>query len=145
MPLKLGIGPGLYEKSVLYLAHPLAITVSLLANYSNKILFTNVLSQRSIHGKSNFFLWKTQGTILQIWIFNQEQKAFFLPWQKLKWQMWKNLTFVSFSSHFSFFVLVDKSYEKRKYYVIVCFVFFLLFFIFILPVLPWKRKTLYRK
>ena len=54
------------------------------------------------------------------------------------------LQILSFSSHFSFFVLVDKSYEKRKYYVIVC-LFVLLFFIFVLPVLPCKRKTLYRK
>ena len=31
---------------------------------------------------------------------------------------------MSFSSHFLFFVLVDKSYKKQKYYVIVfCFVF----------------------
>ena len=52
------------------------------------------------------------------------------------------LLFMSFSSHFSFFVLVDKSYEKQKYYVIVCF---LLFFIFVLPLLPCKRKTSYRK
>ena len=36
------------------------------------------------------------------------------------------LQILSFSSHFSFFVLVDKNYEKRKYYVIVC-LFFIIF------------------
>ena len=51
---------------------------------------------------------------------------------------------MSFSSYSSFFILVDKSYEKRKILHNSLFVF-LLFFIFILPVLPCKRKTLYRK
>ena len=37
-----------------------------------------------------------------------------------------------------------RSYEKQKYFVIVCS-FFLLFFIFVLPFLPCKRKTSYRK
>ena len=37
---------------------------------------------------------------------------------------------MSFSSHFLFFVLVDKCYEKQKYYKID---FFLLIFIFVLP------------
>ena len=50
-----------------------------------------------------------------------------------------------FSSHFMFFVLVDKGYEKWKYNVIVCLLLLLLFFIFVLPVLPCKRKTWYRK
>ena len=35
----------------------------------------------------------------------------------------QNTWLLSFSSHFSFFVLVDKSYEKRKYYIIVCLFF----------------------
>ena len=34
------------------------------------------------------------------------------------------LWFMSFSSHFHFFVLVDKSYKKWKYYVIVCLLFY---------------------
>ena len=37
---------------------------------------------------------------------------------------------MSFSSHFLFFVLVDKCYEKQKYYKIDSF---LLIFIFVLP------------
>ena len=51
---------------------------------------------------------------------------------------------MTFSSHFLFFVLVDKSYKKWKYYVIVC-LFVLSFFIFVLPVLPCKQKTSNRK
>ena len=46
------------------------------------------------------------------------------------------LKLMSFSSHFSFW-LTKVTYKKRKCYIIV---FFLLFFIFVLPVLPCKRK-----
>ena len=35
---------------------------------------------------------------------------------------------MSFSSHFSFFDFVDESYEKRKYYVIVCYCFIIFHF-----------------
>ena len=62
-------------------------------------------------------------------------------------KMWQLL--MSFSSHFSFFVLVDKNYEIMKLWktkILRNSLFaFLLFLIFALPVLPCKRKTLYRK
>ena len=48
----------------------------------------------------------------------------------------QRIQLLSFSSHFSFFVLVDNRYEKQQYYVIVFLL--LLFFNF---VLPCKRKT----
>jgi len=34
---------------------------------------------------------------------------------------------MSFSSHFLFFILVEKSYEKQKYYIIVCLFLFIIF------------------
>jgi hypothetical protein len=34
---------------------------------------------------------------------------------------------MSFSSHFLFFNLVEKSYEKQKYYIIVCLFLFIIF------------------
>jgi hypothetical protein len=52
---------------------------------------------------------------------------------------------LSFSSHFSFFVLVDKSYKKMETLRNSLFDCFLLFFVSVLPVLPCKWKTLYRK
>ena len=48
---------------------------------------------------------------------------------------------MSFSSHFLFFVLVDKCYEKQKYYKID----FFYWFSFSSYLTPCKQKTSYRK
>ena len=76
-------------------------------------------------------VWYCYGALLRTSPMNTYVKVSFWLWSftfgglKLvesrpkKWLAPRFILLLSFSYHFSFFVLVDKSYEKQKYYVIV--------------------------